>query len=93
MCSEHKHKGHGDAYRLLTPQVMREVGVKRRWNRHDVPDRDDLVDEDTVGFDADCRHGCNGVCVVTGSEKCTFTCHLGLSPDDPWLAKYTEATR
>ncbi len=32
---------------------------------------------------SDCRHGCNGDCIVLGggSEVCTFTCHPGLSPD------------
>lgn len=24
---------------------------------------------------ADCAHGCNGMCVVSGSERCTFACH------------------
>jgi hypothetical protein len=23
----------------------------------------------------DCRHGCNGDCVVSGSDRCDFTCH------------------
>ena len=25
--------------------------------------------------DGDCQHGCNGDCVVSGSEVCSFTCH------------------
>lgn len=25
---------------------------------------------------SDCRHGCNGDCVESGSECCNFTCHL-----------------
>lgn len=25
--------------------------------------------------ETDCRHGCNGDCVVTGSLQCDFTCH------------------
>lgn len=24
---------------------------------------------------SDCEHGCNGDCVVSGSSRCTFTCH------------------
>lgn len=24
---------------------------------------------------SDCRHGCNGMCVESGSERCDFTCH------------------
>ena len=24
---------------------------------------------------SDCRHGCNGDCVTSGSEVCNFTCH------------------
>lgn len=28
--------------------------------------------EDTV---CDCRHGCNGDCVTSGSDVCTFVCH------------------
>ena len=23
----------------------------------------------------DCRHGCNGDCITSGSERCDFTCH------------------
>ena len=25
----------------------------------------------------DCQHGCNGMCVESGSEQCTFVCHEG----------------
>jgi len=31
--------------------------------------RDPLVDP------TDCRHGCNGACVESGSDRCDFTCH------------------
>jgi len=24
---------------------------------------------------SDCQHGCNGDCVDSGSERCTFICH------------------
>ena len=24
---------------------------------------------------SDCRHGCNGDCITSGSERCDFTCH------------------
>lgn len=24
---------------------------------------------------SDCRHGCNGMCVEGGSDRCDFTCH------------------
>ncbi|WP_326642839.1 hypothetical protein OG884_05685 [Streptosporangium sp. NBC_01755] len=24
---------------------------------------------------SDCRHGCNGDCLVSGSEVCSFVCH------------------
>lgn len=24
---------------------------------------------------SDCRHGCNGDCLTSGSEVCNFTCH------------------
>lgn len=24
---------------------------------------------------SDCRHGCNGMCVESGSDRCDFTCH------------------
>jgi len=24
---------------------------------------------------SDCRHGCNGACVESGSDRCDFTCH------------------
>lgn len=39
-----------------------------------------VVQEEAAAVDADndpsdCRHGCNGECVVSGSEKCSFFCH------------------
>ena len=24
---------------------------------------------------SDCRHGCNGDCMMSGSDRCDFTCH------------------
>ncbi|HEY3503802.1 MAG TPA: hypothetical protein VGN37_13585 [Actinocatenispora sp.] len=33
LCKPHKHRGHGDGVRAPW-RVMRQVGVKRRWNRH-----------------------------------------------------------
>jgi hypothetical protein len=38
------------------------------------PPFDPLVDP------VDCAHGCNGACVVSGSERCNFTCHEDLTP-------------
>lgn len=35
LCKMHKHRGNGDAVRAPW-SVMRKVGKKRRWNRHDV---------------------------------------------------------
>lgn len=35
LCKQHKHAGHGDAARAPWA-VLRKVGKKRRWNRHDV---------------------------------------------------------
>lgn len=31
---------------------------------------------------SDCAHGCNGDCVVSGSEKCRFWCHPAPAPED-----------
>ncbi|WP_433363940.1 hypothetical protein [Streptosporangium sp. CA-115845] len=28
---------------------------------------------------SDCRHGCNGDCLVSGSDVCTFACHAPAS--------------
>lgn len=28
-----------------------------------------------LGDSSDCRHGCNGDCLTSGSEVCNFTCH------------------
>lgn len=25
---------------------------------------------------SDCTHGCNGDCVMSGNDRCNFTCHL-----------------
>lgn len=73
MCSPHKLKGNGDAVRLLTPSALRQVGVKRRWNRHDVIELDYPDNPDDEGID--CQHGCNGNCYRDGSDRCNFTCH------------------
>ncbi len=78
LCSPHKHRGNGDTVRLLSPSVMRQVGVDARWNRHSVAPPPDWpepsLDADLDPAD-DCRHGCNGRCVRYGSERCDFTCH------------------
>ncbi len=38
MCKPHKHTGNGDAVR--TPfRVRRQIGVDRRWSRHDAAER------------------------------------------------------
>ena len=29
---------------------------------------------------SDCQHGCNGDCVASGSDVCTWLCHPGLTP-------------
>ena len=43
--------------------------------------------------DADCRHGCNGDCVVTGmgSDTCNFTCHPFLELDERQAAQLEAA--
>ena len=86
LCSPHKHRGNGDPVRA--PWVVnRELGKKRRWGRHDVEqgqevwplrylimgsfDPYDMFEND----EQDCQHGCNGYCVRSGSERCTFMCH------------------
>lgn len=33
------------------------------------------LDDPDVEPEADCRHGCNGDCLESGSETCNFTCH------------------
>jgi hypothetical protein len=35
LCKQHKHAGHGDAYRAPF-RVNRKVGKKRRWSRHEI---------------------------------------------------------
>lgn len=35
ICKPHKFAGYGDAARAPWP-VLRKVGKKRRWNRHDI---------------------------------------------------------
>lgn len=32
---------------------------------------------------SDCIHGCNGMCIAFGSDRCNFTCHPEL-PNDYW---------
>jgi hypothetical protein len=42
MCTNWKHKGHGDAYRILGKvSVLKQFGKRKRLNRHDVPERDE----------------------------------------------------
>lgn len=40
LCKPHKHRGYGDSARQPF-SVMRQVGKKRRWNRHDPIDAGD----------------------------------------------------
>lgn len=52
-------------------QRMRET---RAWKAvEEVPGytspHDPLIDE------SDCRHGCNGDCHTSGSDRCTISCH------------------
>jgi hypothetical protein len=58
-------------YSLTVKDQRRLEG--RQWRRTEVPQPaaplDPLVDL------SDCRHGCNGDCVESGSERCDFTCH------------------
>lgn len=35
LCKPHKHDGNGDIQRVPF-RVRRQLGVKRRWNRHDI---------------------------------------------------------
>ena len=46
------------------------------WRRTEVPQPDPPVGpmEDL----SDCVHGCSGMCVDSGSERCNFTCHEAL---------------
>lgn len=53
---------------------------RRAWQRNDQEpylyfnprfQREDDYDADP----SDCRHGCNGDCITSGSERCTLTCH------------------
>jgi hypothetical protein len=46
----------------------RPIGYVERWPMAEAP-RDPLLDK------SDCRHGCNGDCIVSSSEVCTITCH------------------
>jgi hypothetical protein len=38
---------------------------------------------------SDCQHGCNGACLMSGSDRCDFTCH----PDAPTAAPPLERER
>lgn len=37
--------------------------------------REEAAAIDADNDPSDCRHGCNGECVATGSGRCNFTCH------------------
>jgi hypothetical protein len=45
-----------------------------------------------VQYDGDCRHGCNGDCVVlgAGSDVCDWQCHPGLTLDSVKAARFEE---
>jgi hypothetical protein len=43
------------------------------WQRTEIPQPAAAV---VPGDDLlDCAHGCNGDCIVSGSDRCNFTCH------------------
>jgi hypothetical protein len=72
MCKGHKYAQQGDGVRIPRAALL-QMGVltrDNRINRHDIP-----VCEPEQVTGPDCRHGCNGDCVVTGSLQCNFTCH------------------
>lgn len=56
-----------------TAQRMRE---RRQWMQEQEmpyywqPSADTYAD-----YESDCRHGCNGDCFISGSDRCTANCH------------------
>lgn len=62
----------------------RKARENRQWRR-DIPEEIRLLPDDgDLDPIRDCHHGCNGDCVVSGGERCTFTCH------DPIVTEYWE---
>lgn len=45
----------------------------RQWRRAEAPQA--AAPFDPLADSSDCVHGCNGDCVESGSERCTFACH------------------
>lgn len=42
LCNDHKHKAHGDAYRILgRASVLRQFGKRKRLSRNDVPRKEE----------------------------------------------------
>lgn len=85
MCKFWKDRAQGDPVRLDTHQIRSGNGAAvRRFTRHSIPA--EQVERPLLpsGFEdpSDCRHGCNGLCLVSGSERCNFTCHPDLSTGD-----------
>jgi hypothetical protein len=87
MCKPWKFAGYGDAERMPYAALRQfPTSGGQRVSRHDVGLWDsggkaDWAEREAVA--GECRHGCNGDCLVlgSGSEVCDFLCHPGLSLD------------
>ena len=51
----------------------RKAAEKRSWRRTEIPQPPAPLDP--LEDPSDCVHGCNGDCEVSGSDRCSFTCH------------------
>lgn len=51
----------------------RKAAEERAWRRIEVPQPP--TPPSPLEDPSDCIHGCNGDCEVSGSDRCSFTCH------------------
>lgn len=59
-----------------TPRWRRRI-EGREWRRYaGLAMAEEAYAEDAENDpETDCQHGCNGMCELRGSERCTFLCH------------------
>jgi hypothetical protein len=60
----------------------RPIGYVERWPMAEAP-------SEPLRDDSDCQHGCNGDCLISGSEVCTFACHP-YDDVEPWFRQRIE---
>lgn len=73
-CRTHRHPGPDCAGNGPVPARQRRKQEHQALERY-VRDELGTAPLDPLVDESDCQHGCNGLCLRSGSDRCDFTCH------------------